>query len=265
MNDPVDTRPNATATPAYDAQLASLDRRGHALLRGALPRSEVDGVRDVFRDCVAEIHRGLNPWERSLGASATRASFSLISSPEPIRKFVCSPVLGEVAAHALGVDIVRVLHFNGFFKPAGGMATPWHQDMIYIPLDCDAVVTFWVPLVPVSPDMGSLVFATGSHLEGPIELAGIEDRYGLSTNEAMEPGDISVHHGWTAHRSEPNRSDRAREAIAISYFPDGARVRSGDGGPPMMASLLAQCLFGLKPPDLARGPAVPVVYSKNKP
>ena len=246
--------------PADTAPLAGWSERGHALLRGVLPAADIGAAAEVFRDYVAVLHRELKGYEKSLGASAARTVFSLTSAPEPVRNFVCSPVLGEIAARALGAATVRVLHFNGFFKPGGGIATPWHQDMVYVPLD-DAIVTLWVPLVPVTPDMGPLIFATGSHREGPIDLAGVEGRYDISINEPMEPGDISIHSGWTAHRSAPNRSDRMREAVAIVYFADGTRVRSAEGGPAMMASLLEDCLTGLKAHDRARGPAVPVVYS----
>ena len=104
------------------------------------------------------------------------------------------------------------------------------------------------------------MFASGSQRDGPIDPAGIESRYPVAVNPPMLPGDISLHGGWTAHRSASNRSDRTREAVAISYFPDGARVRSVADGPPMMTSLRAEALPGLAPQDLAQGPAVPLVY-----
>lgn len=233
---------------------------GHCVLPGAAPREMVLAAAVPLRAYVAQCHAHLNGFERSLGASATRTVFSLAAAPAAVSSLVCSPVLGRIAAQALDVQAVRVLHFNGFYKPAGGMATPWHQDMGYIPLACDAVVTLWLPLTPVNDDSGPLIFASGSHRAGAIDLAGVETRYPLFINPPMLPGDISMHSGWTAHRSGRNRSDHAREALAISYFPDGARVRSAEGGPPMMASLLAEALGGLAPGAPARGDAVPLVY-----
>lgn len=246
-----------------DPELSDFASVGHCLVREALPPETVEAVAGAFRDYVRDCHSDLNGFERSLGASATRTVFDLATAPPAIRALVCSPVLGRVAAEALGVAAVRVLHFNGFYKPAGGMATPWHQDMGYIPLSCDAVVTLWLPLVPVTAEMGPLIFASGSHHDGPIDLAGIDARYPVSMNPPMEPGDLSLHSGWTAHRSAPNRSDRTREAVAISYFPDGARVRSASGGPPMMASLLADALAGIEPGAPARGDSVPLVYARE--
>ncbi|MET0245185.1 MAG: phytanoyl-CoA dioxygenase family protein [Sphingomonas sp.] len=251
----------AAVRPRPDPQLSDFAAQGHCLVRAALPAETVEAAAGPFRAYVRDRHAGLNGFERSLGASATRTVFDLVTAPSSIRDLVCAPVLGRIAADALGVAAVRVLHFNGFYKPGGGMATPWHQDMGYIPLTCDAVVTLWLPLVPVTAEMGPLIFASGSHHDGALDLAGIDQRYPVSVNAPMQPGDLSLHSGWTAHRSEPNRSGRTREAVAISYFPDGARVRSAHGGPPMMASLLAEALAGIEPGSPARGDTVPLVYA----
>lgn len=240
--------------------LDAFSDEGHCVLPGVLPAATVATAADELRAYVREKHQDLNGFERSLGASAMRTVFSLTAAPEPVRAFVCSPTLGRIAASALGVPAVRVLHFNGFYKPGPGMATPWHQDLDYIPLAGSGVITLWIPLVRVTPEMGPLVFAAGSHRDGAIDLASVEARYPLFVNPPMRPGDVSLHHGWTAHRSVANRSNRTREAVAISYFSDGARVRSASDGPPMMASLLSDALAGLAPDDVAQGANVPLVY-----
>lgn len=254
-----------TAHSTNQDQLNAFSQRGHAQLRDVLPRTQLDTVRDSFLGYIGQMHAGLNAFEKSLGASATRATFNLPQAPKPIQNFVRSPRLGEVAANILGVSRVRVLHFNGFFKPAGGIATPWHQDMNYIPLDCKDVVTFWLPLVPIVESMGTLVFASGSHQSGSSVLPGTESNFDLASNHPMEPGDVSIHHGWTAHRSDPNVSTKTREAVAISYYPDGTKVSYSPGGPPMMASILEDCLSGLKTGDLAQGPATPIVFEEKSP
>lgn len=233
---------------------------GHAVLPQALPKAEIEAVRPDFRTYVADMQTGLSAYERAIGASAMRATFSLRSAPDAVRSFVCSARLGEIAAQALDAKRVRLLHFNGFFKPGGGIATPWHQDMAYIPLDCPDAVTLWIPLVPVAEAMGPLAFASGSHKQRRALSPDPEERFPISVNMPMMPGDISLHHGWTAHRSYPNRSESTREAIAISYYPDGARVRSISNAPPMAKSILEDCLPGLDPGDLAQGPATPIIF-----
>jgi ectoine hydroxylase-related dioxygenase (phytanoyl-CoA dioxygenase family) len=183
-----------------DTERSDFAAQGHCLVREALPSERVTAVAGAFRDYVRDRHSDLNGFERSLGASATRTVFDLATAPAAIRELVCSPILGRIAAQALAVAAVRVLHFNGFYKPGGGMATPWHQDMGYIPLTCEAVVTLWLPLVPVTADMCPLIFASGSHHDGAIDLSAIDARYPVSINPPMQPGDVSLHSGWTAHR-----------------------------------------------------------------
>ena len=264
-------QPSSSPQQCHDAedrnrqQLLGFTENGHALLRQMLPRAGVEALRPVFQAYIAQMHKSLNAYEKSIGASATRATFNLLEAPQEIRDFICSPRLGEIAAQALDAPRVRMLHFNGFFKPGGGMATPWHQDMTYIPLDCADTVTLWVPLVPVSQSMGSLAFATGSHRHGLEGLVNAQTKFPIAVNMPMEPGDISLHHGWTAHRSHPNQSQYTREAIAISYYPDGARVRVAAGAPAMVRSILEDCLPGLSPGDPAQGPATPIVFDRTKP
>lgn len=58
---------------------------------------------------------------------------------------------------------MRLYHDQALYKEAGGGPTPWHADQYYWPLTTDRVVTAWVPLQPVSPDMGPLAFAERTH------------------------------------------------------------------------------------------------------
>ena len=250
----------AAALPADLSWREEFAERGHCVLRGALPATAIEAVAGAFRDYISGLHTDLDCRERSQAMSATRMLASLATAPAAIRDFVRSTDLGQIAAQALDVPAVRVLHFNGFYKPVGGMVTPWHQDMNFIPLACRTSVTLWLPMAPLAPDMAPLMFADGSQRDGAIDLRSVEARYPIAANPPMRPGDVSVHCGWVAHRSAPNRSDRPREAIAISYFPEGTRLRPRAGGPPMMASMLADLFPGLRPGDLAQGPTVPLVY-----
>ena len=40
----------------------------------------------------------------------------------------------------------------------------------------------------------------------------------------MAAGDCSFHLGWTVHGAPPNRSKVTREAMIVTYYPDGTRV-----------------------------------------
>lgn len=257
------TQETTLTTRSTDAAAEDLRRHGWVKLRGVVPPSMIESALPRIREYVMERQQDLNAQEQSLGGSATKNIFRLGDAPQVISEFVTSPLLGEIAARLLGVDAVRLLHFCGFFKAAGGLPTPLHQDLTYIPLATDQVLTVWIPLTRVTPDMGVLVFAEGSHLHGQLdEGANNVGRFPLAQTGSMEVGDVSVHAGWTLHGTLRNTSAQMREAIAILFYPDGARVETR-GDVPFMRCIMNDCVPGLAPGDFARGPLNPVVYRRQ--
>lgn len=43
------------------------------------------------------------------------------------------------------------MQFTGFPKPPGEPRVPWHRDADHVPLERDAMLTLWLPLVEVPP------------------------------------------------------------------------------------------------------------------
>jgi ectoine hydroxylase-related dioxygenase (phytanoyl-CoA dioxygenase family) len=136
----------------------------------------------------------------------------------------------------MGVKSVRLYHDQALFKPPGGEKTYWHQDMFYWPLDTDKTITMWMPLVDVSEEMGTMIFACGSHKEGlmsdaPISREGGSDvekliagRGYACRSHVLKAGDATFHSGYIAHSAYPNVSKAVREVITIIYFADGASL-----------------------------------------
>ncbi len=117
---------------------------------------------------------------------------------------------------------------------------PWHQEFQYQFRSLDGV-TFWMPLVPVTADMGPVVLARGSHRGGVEPLvdtsgtgeadmasgaygalrladeATIPERYELCAPES-QPGDVFAFDFLTLHASAPNVGTRARWTAQIRYF-----------------------------------------------
>jgi hypothetical protein len=246
----------AESYPLTAEQIAEVRERGHAVLPGVLPRGEVAAFRPLLQAYVqakGDVLVG--------GASAT-AEFHLGDAPPAVAAFVTSPRLGEIAARILDVEAVRILHFVGLFKPAHGAATPWHQDLAYLPLDSEKMITLWIPLTDFMPDMGTLVFAEGSHRQGAPLPPAARDRFPLSHNGPMAAGDLSLHLGWTLHAAGENATDRVREALAIVYYADGARIHVR-GRLPVMQRLLDRYFAGLADGDPAVGPMNPVVFRQS--
>jgi hypothetical protein len=237
---------------------AALDRDGFVILRRALDGSWVEAHRAALRAYVERHLAGLDACGRAVGASASSPTFKLTDAPPDIAAFVTDPGLGAAAAGLLGVKAVRLLHFCGFFKPPLGSPTPWHRDMDFIPLDSDRIVTAWLPLVPVNAPMGLLCFASGSHRdEGDVTA---EDYANVSTGP-LRPGDVSFHLAGTLHSAGANTTGRMREALAVSFYADGARI-DADRGVPFRAAMRAHYFADLQPGDVAVGAANPIVMER---
>jgi ectoine hydroxylase-related dioxygenase (phytanoyl-CoA dioxygenase family) len=143
------------------------------------------------------------------------------------------------------------------------------------------MITLWMPLIDLSPEMGSLEFASGSHSARRIDAfdptdvnAAISDQTQrffdayirdheivITSNGAMSAGDASFHDGWVLHRAEGNRTSSMREVMTILYMADGANTLEADN--PGAQEAYEVELVGLKPGEPAAGPRNPLVYSKD--
>lgn len=139
------------------------------------------------------------------------------------RKLVETPHNLDVMARCLGEPVCMVPNVNYRLYPPGGPVTGAHQDGFYSP-GIDAFRPLWIPLVPMSRDVGGLVVAIGEHKRGYFHnLApgkamripqGVIDPASWATAE-YQPGDMLVVHPSTPHAGMPNRSDRLRISLDV--------------------------------------------------
>jgi Phytanoyl-CoA dioxygenase (PhyH) len=130
----------------------------------------------------------------------------------------------------------------------GGSRTPWHQDFPYVSLDRIGLLNFWVALVEMPPEMGTMRFLNGSHKLGPMGRVihrtdgkdlldlypWIGDEHEISEPLHLKPGDATAHDWTTVHAAPPNQTDQPRWAYTDSLFPaetlfTGAQQRRTDG------------------------------------
>ena len=176
---------------------------------------------------------------------------------EMAKRFVFGKRLAKIAAALLQVDSVRLYHDQSLYKEPGGGFTPAHADQFYWPLSSDKTVTAWIPLQPVTDDMGPLGFYKGSHYEDFGRDFEISDESEAKITAAMEKmnfefdvssfdfGDVSFHSGWTFHRAGPNMSKSPRSVMTVIYMDANMRVREPVNN--AQRNDLAQWLPGLKP------------------
>jgi ectoine hydroxylase-related dioxygenase (phytanoyl-CoA dioxygenase family) len=64
--------------------------------------------------------------------------------------------------------------------------TPWHQDRFSWPLPADSTVTMWMPLVDLTPEVGSMTFGAGTHRRGALCDLSISDESEVELQRLVE-------------------------------------------------------------------------------
>ena len=192
---------------------------------------------------------------------------------ETAKRFVLARRFAKIAADLMGVDGVRLYHDQALYKPAGGRGTPWHQDHFYWPLDTRHTITMWMPLQDLTREMGTMIFAGGSHREGLLVSGSLSEEshrrfqeiisehgYPLQSYD-LAAGDATFHAGWSVHATHPNRSDLVRKVMTIIYYADGTRIME----PETDFRKVDMEVFhpGQKPGDLAASPLTPLLFKRS--
>ena len=80
------------------------------------------------------------------------------------------------------------------------------------------MVTAWIPLEPVSEEMGPITMVKGSEEQPWIDLPeGWEPGEEMRKPVLLEPGDVSLHCWHTVHGNPPNLGAGPRRVIAAHY------------------------------------------------
>lgn len=256
-----------------NSQIADYGKNGHILLRNVATEDEIAAYRPIMGELVRKLNYHDKPMEeRDTYGKAFIQIGNVWKRDEKLARFILAERFAKIAADLMGVDGVRIYHDQALYKEPGGGHTPWHQDQIYWPFDTDKTITLWMPLVPISEEVGSMTFASESHRNGFLsrELISDESHRTLKTYiegkglkqvnyGAMAAGDATFHAGWTLHSAPGNPTDEMREVITIIYYADGTKVAEPDSN--SRKSDLQNWLPGCQVGGLAASPLNPVVYS----
>jgi len=162
------------------------------------------------------------------------------------------PFLADIATDERIVDCARALVGADivlwssvlFIKDSDSSAfVSWHQDATYMALEPANFVTAWVALSPSTIENGCVSVIPGTHRAG---RRNHEDTFGadniltrgqqvddIDDTEAehltLAPGQMSLHHPWLVHGSQPNRSATRRVGFALqSYLGSDVRPTRGE-------------------------------------
>jgi ectoine hydroxylase-related dioxygenase (phytanoyl-CoA dioxygenase family) len=153
--------------------------------------------------------------------------------------------LSDLIAEVIGSEQLWFLYEQIWLKEgADTLRTPWHQDLSYIPVAGEHVVTAWISLDAV-PRECALEFVRGSH-RGPLfnptafdpdnpraamyaegvwpPMPDIEAGPRAFTIVSWEtnPGDVIVFHMATLHGGAATRAGGRRRTISLRFFGDDA-------------------------------------------
>lgn len=221
-----------------DAQRASYERDGFLCPIRVLSAEEAARERALVEGLERDWEGRL---DQPVGAYLRLAAY--LTSDVPLR-VARDPGLLDAVEGILGPDIM-MWTCEYFIKEANSdKIVSWHQDLTYWGMDgSDHEVTAWVALSPASEAAGCMKFVPGSHKQQIVphddtfaadnllsrgqEIA-VEVDEGQAVAAALEPGEMSLHHGRLFHASGPNTTHDRRIGLVIRYIrPDTPSTGKG--------------------------------------
>jgi phytanoyl-CoA hydroxylase len=213
-------------------QRAFFAEHGWLVVRAAVSRprtQELEHAVDEIYGCQPPAPAG-QVWEL---AGVSRVS-------PPIAQHAHDAAIAQRAAEALGCARVKILQDTVLVKAASiGGPVAWHQDHTYTGyLDPPRVVSVRLALTDCDVDNGCLEVIDGSHAWGllgdvrALTESHVADALGATaerwrdrvTTIELSPGDLSLHHCLTLHRSGENRSPRTRKTLITRLFDADCRL-----------------------------------------
>jgi len=210
-----------------------------------LSSDEVGKLRTVLDQMESQFPKGRFP---------TVVTNPHLEHPE-VWRFVRHPDLLKTVALLEGMPVteLRVMGTVVFAKYPEKLDSPskrvvvWHQDMRYWALTPQKVLTTWLAVEASTEANGCVQMMPQMHRMGDLghrphpdlanssnpfveKLAIPEESLGPGSPVCVElaPGEISVHSGWTPHRSKPNLSNKRRLGLAIHWIPANVTVGPRD-------------------------------------
>ncbi len=188
--------------------------------------------------------------EKEAGSTNPSVGLALDETAEPYRSFMFSQRMAKNATRMTdrkrfkGVDIPLRYRIDMILqKPPGASGTTYHQDASEHGSDRVGELQFWLALAEVTPEMSAMRFVNRSHREGPLGAVFNDDKgdlleqfpllaseLGLSEPLHYQPGDCTVHHGYSVHGGPENTTDKTRWSYLFSYTPSDTRYWNGDNG-----------------------------------
>jgi phytanoyl-CoA hydroxylase len=216
-----------TARTASTLSTGSVDRYRR---EGFLHVPEVLDAREVARARDAAVELSATMEARRYKGEPFTQLVNCWQHDERMRALTLDSRIAGMAEALAGVPL-RVWHDQVLIKqPQRSTATEFHLDAPYWPHDgARHWLTAWVALVDVPVERGCMTFLPGSHLREDFVSVDLENatalfealphlRWWPRVTVPLRAGDLTFHHGLTAHAATPNLTDEPRVAHAVIYM-----------------------------------------------
>jgi len=218
-------------------------------MTGSLSDAQVAQYREDGYLCPIDV---LSPEEAArhrAGLEGQEAEFGEDSLPRPINQYhrVNAHLVSEMARATafdprvlnaveslLGPDLMLWSCEYFIKEPQADKIVSWHQDLTYWGMgETDHEVTAWVALSPATAQSGCMRFVPGSHKQSIVDHTdtfsddnllsrGQEIAVEVDENDAvvaaLQPGQMSLHHGRMFHASGPNTSGDRRIGFVMRFI-----------------------------------------------
>jgi hypothetical protein len=154
------------------------------------------------------------------------------------------PAITSIMAQLIGGPLSG-LQTEFFYCPPGTRGFACHQDNFFVEAPNDAFASAWAAMTDIEVDTGALRIFPRSHVQGRLPIRPLPPRSDVTqdpnaANEEcmvadpasgvdlpMPKGAVVFLHGWVAHSSNDNVTDRFRYALLNTYLRRGEPFRPG--------------------------------------
>lgn len=225
-------------------QLESYEQNGYIVVEDLLSAEEVEGLRNRLREYT---HGG-----RPLGSIRTqveprvqrgelhvdhpgdgiRKVEGLVEGDDLFQKLGLHENIVGIIEQILGPDLKMFRNALLLKPPSVGSAKGMHQDSPYWSIEPMNLCSCWFALDDATPENGCMAVLPGWHKKGPLPHVSVTDDFVVDEQHydpaqmVMAPvraGGGLFFHSLIPHYTAPNRSDKWRRAIALSYMSSKSR------------------------------------------
>lgn len=220
-------------------QLEAYHRQGYVVVEDLVSSVEVEALHNRLREYthdgrpLGSIRVQIEPrvqrgeLEVNHPGDAIRKVDSLVEGDELFRKLGLNENIVGIISQILGPDIKMFRNALLMKPPEVGSQKGWHQDSPYWPIQPMNLCSCWFALDDATAENGCLAALSGWHKKGSLPHVSVTDdfvideQYYDSSAGVIAPvkaGGGVFFHSLLPHYTAPNRSDKWRRAIALSYM-----------------------------------------------